>query len=80
MATLTDRELEILEFSRAHYKYLGVRQADIRDRFGISLTRYTQILDALLQRPEAMAYDARLVRTHLEQKDRLRAARTGSTR
>lgn len=36
--------------------------AEIRERFGVSLTRYYQQLAALLARPEALAHSPALVR------------------
>lgn len=56
-APLTPGEMELLEFDRATWKYAGVRDAAIHERFGISHTVYVQQLLALLERPAATAYD-----------------------
>jgi hypothetical protein len=61
-AGLTDIERSILEVERLHWKYLGAKEAFIRDRFGWSPVRHFQKLHALIQRPEAMAYDPQTVR------------------
>jgi hypothetical protein len=43
----------------------------IRDQFGMSATRYYQVLNALIDRPESLAFDPLLVK----RLRRLRAAR-----
>lgn len=55
--TLTDREREILDFEAGpHWRYQGAKEAAVRARFGWSLTRHVQVVNALLDRPEALAY------------------------
>ena len=68
---LTDREQEILAFERQWWKYAGAKEQAIRELFDMSATRYYQVLNALLDRPEAMAFDPMLVK----RLRRLRAAR-----
>lgn len=69
--TLSDRDREILEFERAWWKYAGAKEAAIRERFEMSSTRYYQVLNALIDTPEALEVDPLLVR----RLRRLRAAR-----
>lgn len=53
---LTDTERGILDLEAGGWwRYPGAKEAVIRDRFGISSTRYHQVLNALLDRPEAAA-------------------------
>lgn len=59
---LTDRDREILDFERRRWKYAGVKEQVIRDTFDLSSTRYYYALNALLDDPEALAYDPALVR------------------
>lgn len=78
--SILDRDLgpadfEVLEFARAWWKYPGRKEAVILERFGISGTRYTQRLMALLDHPQAMAYDPDLVRRLKGTTVRRRAAR-----
>lgn len=54
---LTRRDEEMLAFERQWWRYAGAKEQAIRDRFGLSATRYYQVLNALLERPEAMAFD-----------------------
>ena len=68
---LTDREQEILAFERQWWKYAGAKEQAIRELFDMSATRYYQVLNALLDRPEALAFDPMLVK----RLRRLRAAR-----
>lgn len=69
--TLSDRDRQILEFERAWWKYAGAKEAAIRERFEMSSTRYYQVLNALIDTPEALEADPLLVR----RLRRLRAAR-----
>ena len=57
MSTLTAADMEILEFERVAFRHDGARDEAIRLRFGISRTRYTQRLHAVVSNPEAAAYD-----------------------
>ena len=68
---LTEREQEVLAFERQWWKYAGAKEQAIRELFDMSATRYYQVLNALLDRPEAMAFDPMLVK----RLRRLRAAR-----
>ncbi len=69
--SLTEREQEILAFERQWWKYAGAKEQAIRELFDMSATRYYQVLNALLDRPEALAFDPMLVK----RLRRLRAAR-----
>jgi hypothetical protein len=59
---LTRREREILAFERQWWKYAGAKEQAIRDLFDMSATRYYQLLNGLLDRPEALAADPMLVK------------------
>ena len=68
---LTEREQDVLAFERQWWKYAGAKENAIRELFDMSATRYYQVLNALLDRPEALAFDPMLVK----RLRRLRAAR-----
>jgi hypothetical protein len=68
---LSERDREILAFERHWWKYAGAKEQAVRELFGMSATRYYQVLNALLDRPEALAADPMLVK----RLRRLRAAR-----
>ena len=61
-ASLTERELEILAFERQWWKYAGAKETAVRDLFDMSATRYYQVLNALIDRPEALVADPMLVK------------------
>jgi len=58
---LSERDAAILEFERTWYQ-LGPRDQEIRERFGLSTTRYFQVLNALIDTPEALRHDPLLVK------------------
>ncbi len=66
---LADREREILAFERQWWKYAGAKEQAIKDLFDMSATRYYQVLNALIDRPQALVADPMLVK-------RLRRLRT----
>jgi hypothetical protein len=61
-AGLTEREAEILAFERQWWKYAGAKETAVRDLFDMSATRYYQVLNALIDRPEALVADPMLVK------------------
>ncbi|MDK3257249.1 DUF3263 domain-containing protein [Blastococcus capsensis] len=70
---LSRREHEILGFERQWWRRAGAKETAIRDLFDTTPTRYYQTLNALVDRPEALAADPLLVR-------RLRRLRTARQR
>jgi hypothetical protein len=68
---LSERDLRILTFERQWWKYAGAKEQAVRDLFDMSATRYYQVLNALIDRPEALACDPMLVK----RLRRLRASR-----
>jgi hypothetical protein len=61
-SSLTERETEILAFERQWWKYAGAKETAIRDLFDMSATRYYQVLNALIDKPEALVADPMLVK------------------
>jgi hypothetical protein len=59
---LDDRDRQVLEFERHWWKYAGAKEQAIRELFGLSATRYYQLLNALIDRPEALVADPMLVK------------------
>ena len=59
---LSRREHEMLTFERQWWRQAGAKETAIRDRFGVPPTRYYQVLNALVDRPDALAADPLLVR------------------
>ncbi|MFT7841551.1 DUF3263 domain-containing protein [Saccharothrix sp. BKS2] len=70
---LNDREREILAFERQWWKYAGAKEQAIKELFDMSATRYYQLLNALIEKEEALAADPMLIK-------RLRRSRSGRQR
>ena len=68
---LGERDRAILTFERQWWKFAGAKEQAIRELFDMSATRYYQVLGALIDRPEALAFDPMLVK----RLRRMRAAR-----
>ncbi|WP_093619485.1 DUF3263 domain-containing protein [Actinoplanes philippinensis] len=75
-SSLSDRELEILAFEGKWWKHAGAKEQAIRDTFGLSSTRYYQLLNGLLDNPAALEKDPVLV----GRLRRLRSARARTRR
>ncbi|TDD29747.1 DUF3263 domain-containing protein [Actinomadura sp. KC06] len=75
---LSERDRRILAFERQWWKYAGAKEQAIREKFDMSATRYYQLLNILIDRPEALECDPMLVkrlRRMRTQRQRSRAAR-----
>jgi hypothetical protein len=75
---LSERDRQILAFERQWWKYAGAKEQAIRELFDMSATRYYQLLNILIDRPEALEHDPMLVkrlRRMRTQRQRQRAAR-----
>jgi hypothetical protein len=59
---LSERDRSILDFERQWWKYAGAKESAVREKFDMSSTRYYQVLNALIDRPEALEHDPLLVR------------------
>ena len=71
---LSEREMRILAFERSWWRQPGAKEREILEVFGIPSTRYYQLLNELIDRPEAMEFDPALV-TRLRRDDRFKAMR-----
>jgi hypothetical protein len=70
--SLSQRDVEILDFERQWWRYAGAKEQAVREKFDMSATRYYQVLNALIDQPDALAFDPMLVK----RLRRMRAART----
>lgn len=62
MSGLDDRGKAILDFEREWWRYAGAKEQAIREHFDLSPTSYYRTLNDLIDREEALAYDAMLVK------------------
>lgn len=74
---LTDTETAVLDFERDWWLHPAAKETAILERFGWSAARHYQVVAALLERPEALAYDAMTVKRLARLRDRRRARRVG---
>lgn len=77
VAELDDREREILAFERQWWKYAGAKEEAVRELFGMSPTRYYQVLNALIDSPAALAQDPLLVKRLRRLRSTRQRARSG---
>ena len=59
---LTEREQRILAFERQWWKRPGTKERAVRELFGMSEAGYHQVLDALVDEPEAYRVDPMLIK------------------
>lgn len=70
-SVLSERDRRILDFERQWWKFAGAKEQAIRELFDMSGTRYYQLVNTLIDSPDALAYDPMLVK----RLRRMRAAR-----
>ena len=62
VGVLSERDSAILTFERQWWKFAGAKEQAVRDKFQMSATRYYQVLNALIDKPEALVQDPLLVK------------------
>lgn len=62
VGVLSERDSGILTFERQWWKFAGAKEQAVRDKFQMSATRYYQVLNALIDKPEALVQDPLLVK------------------
>jgi uncharacterized protein DUF3263 len=58
---LSERQRSMIVFERQWWRHAGSKEQAIREQFDLSATRYYQMLNQLLDRPEALAFDPLVV-------------------
>lgn len=59
---LNELDAQMLTFEHQWWKYPGAKESAVRDQFGISMTRYYQVLNRIIDEPAALAADPLLVK------------------
>lgn len=72
---LSARDVAIIDFERTWWLETGPKEQAIRIRLGLSATRYYQLLNDLIDRPEAHEYDPLVVHRLRRVRERRRRAR-----
>ncbi len=77
-AVLSKRDQAILGFERQWWKYSGAKEQAIRELFDMSATRYYQLINSLINTPEALEFDPMLVKRLRRMRSSRQAARTAN--
>ncbi|MER6401340.1 MULTISPECIES: DUF3263 domain-containing protein [unclassified Kitasatospora] len=72
---LDERDTAVLELEGRQWRTAGAKERAIREELGLSSTRYYQLLNALLDRPAALAHAPVLVNRLRRVREARRAAR-----
>ena len=78
MAALSELDRRILAFEQGWWRYPGAKEREILEVFAMPVTRYYQLLNELIDRPEAAEFDPVLVtrlRRQRSRRQRMRSAR-----
>jgi len=78
MTALSEHDMRILAFERSWWRLAGAKEREILEVFGMPVTRYYQLLNELIDRPEAAEFDPVLVarlRRQRSRRHRMRSAR-----
>jgi hypothetical protein len=81
MPALTERDMRVLAFERGTWRSPGAKEQAIADTLGMPSTRYYQLLNELIDTPEALKFDPVLVkrlRAQRARRQRMRSAQPGN--
>ena len=79
MSGLTERDMRILAFERRGWRSPGAKEQAISDVLDLPATRYYQLLNELIDKPEALAAEPVLVkrlRAQRARRQRIRSPRS----
>lgn len=62
VSTLTELEVRILEFEKNWWRYAGAKESAIKELFDMKPPAYYQLLNNLIDRPDAMVAAPMLVK------------------
>jgi len=79
MSGLSERDMRILAFERLGWRSPGAKEQAISDMLDLPATRYYQLLNELIDKPEALAAEPALVkrlRAQRARRQRIRSPRS----
>lgn len=76
MSALSERDIRVLAFERGTWRNSGAKEQAIAEVLGLTATRYYQLLDELIDTPEALKFDPVLVKRLRAQRARRRRMRS----
>ena len=80
MSALSERDMRLLAFERGTWRTAGAKEQAIVEVLGMSATRYYQLLNELIDSPEALKFDPALVtrlRAQRARRQRIRSPKAG---
>jgi Protein of unknown function (DUF3263) len=82
MSALSERDMRLLAFERGTWRTAGAKEQAIVEVLGISATRYYQLLNELIDSPDALMFDPVLVkrlRAQRARRQRMRSPQPGTS-
>jgi Protein of unknown function (DUF3263) len=82
MSALSERDMRLLAFERGTWRTAGAKEQAIVEVLGISATRYYQLLNELIDNPDALKFDPVLVkrlRAQRARRQRMRSPQPGTS-
>jgi hypothetical protein len=80
MAGLSERDMRVLAFERGTWRSAGAKEQAIAETLDMSSTRYYQLLNELIDSPDALRFDPVLVkrlRAQRARRQRMRSPQAG---
>jgi hypothetical protein len=81
MPALSERDMRVLAFERSTWRTAGAKEQSISEVLGINATRYYQLLNELIDNPEALKFDPTLVkrlRSQRARRQKIRSSQPGT--
>ena len=81
MAALSEHDMRLLAFERGTWRTPGAKEQAIVEVLGLTVTRYYQLLNALIDSAEALKFDPVVVkrlRAQRSRRQRIRSAQPGT--
>jgi hypothetical protein len=82
MSALSERDMRLLAFERGTWRTAGAKEQAIVEVLGLSATRYYQLLNELIDSPDALKFDPVLVkrlRAQRARRQRMRSPQPGTS-
>jgi hypothetical protein len=82
LSALSERDMRLLAFERGTWRTAGAKEQAIVEVLGISVTRYYQLLNELIDSPDALKFDPVLVkrlRAQRARRQRMRSPQPGTS-
>ena len=81
MSVLSDQDMRVLRFERTTWRTVGAKEQAIAEVLGLTATRYYQVLNELIDTPEALKFDPVLVkrlRARRARRQKIRSSQPGT--